>query len=100
MSLVVLSLARGVHVAETSDMDEETWQNVMKRMMHQLQALAMPAEIQLGLLPDFVCKGDDLADSYAHWCLCLLSNDYGRLTEQQRLALTCLLYTSPSPRDS
>lgn len=71
-------------------MDEETWQNVLKRMKYQLQALAMPADIQLGLLPDFLCKADELALDYGHWCLCLLSNDYGKLTQPQRSALTRL----------
>ena len=30
-------------------------------LKHSLQALAMPAEIQLGLFPDWVCKADELA---------------------------------------
>jgi hypothetical protein len=59
-------------------------------MKHQLQALSMPAESQLHLLPDFVCKGDELAEDYGHWCLVLLGNDCGQLTEQQRLLLTAL----------
>lgn len=68
-------------------MDEETWQLTLKRLKHQLQALAVPAKVQLGLLPDFVCKADELALDFGHWCLCLLSNDNGRLTASQRAAL-------------
>lgn len=59
-------------------------------MKHQLQALALPAEVQLNLLPDFVCKGDELAIDYSHWCLVLLSNDSGQLTELQIALLTQL----------
>ncbi|PQV63186.1 hypothetical protein B1R32_11411 [Abditibacterium utsteinense] len=68
-------------------MDEEHWNNVLKRMKYQLQGLAMPAEIQVQLFPDFVCKGDELAEDYCHWCLVVLGNDEGRLTEQQRMLL-------------
>jgi hypothetical protein len=71
-------------------MDEETWQNVMKRLKYQLQGLAMPADVQLQLLPDFVCKADELAIDYGHWCLVVLDNDEGQLTEHQRFLLTRL----------
>jgi hypothetical protein len=33
----------------------------MRRLMLSVQALAQPAEVQLSLLPDFVCKADELA---------------------------------------
>lgn len=32
-----------------------------------LQALAMNAEVQQSLFPDFVCKADELALDYDHW---------------------------------
>lgn len=39
--------------------DDTAWTIVELR--HSLQALAMPADVQLALYPDFVCKGDELA---------------------------------------
>jgi hypothetical protein len=46
------------------DKAHEAWTIV--RLWHDLQALAMPAEIQLSLFPDFVCKGDELALGFGH----------------------------------
>ena len=47
--------------------DDTAW--TIEELRHSLQALAMPAEVQLGLYPDFVCKGDELAldfDNFFH----------------------------------
>jgi hypothetical protein len=62
----------------------------MKRLKYQLQGLALPAEVQLQLLPDFVCKADELAIDYDHWCSVALDNDDGQLTEHQKFLLTQL----------
>jgi hypothetical protein len=36
-------------------------ERIFERLKHSLQLLAMPPEIQLRLLPSFVCKADELA---------------------------------------
>ncbi len=41
--------------------DDAMFDRMMLRLKHSLQALAMPAEVQLTLFPDFVCKADELA---------------------------------------
>lgn len=60
---------------------------MLVRLKHSLQALAMPAEIQLSLFPDFVCKVDELALDFDNWATCVLSNDRGELTQEQRSCL-------------
>ncbi len=57
------------------------------RLKHQLQALAMPADIQLSLCPDGAAKADELTEDFHHWRLCVVGNDPGELTEEQ---LSCL----------
>lgn len=57
--------------------------NILVRLKHALQALALPAHIQLGLLPDFVCKADELALDFDHWCSTVLQSEQGSLTEVQ-----------------
>src|SRR5947209_10169262 len=44
------------------------------RLRHSLQALAIPAEIQLALFPYFVCKADELALDFGHWYDVVRSN--------------------------
>ena len=68
----------------------ELWQAMLLRLKHSLQTLAMPPDIQLGLLPDFVCKPDELALTFDHWYQCVLSNDDRTLSRQQKLALEAL----------
>ena len=41
--------------------------SIFERLKHSVQLLAMPAEIQLNLLPSFVCKADELALEFDHW---------------------------------
>jgi hypothetical protein len=67
--------------------NNELWQAMLLRLKHSLQTLAMPPDVQLGLLPDFVSKADELALTFDHWHLCVLSNDEGSLSRQQKLAL-------------
>lgn len=64
-------------------MDQETWDAVLDRLKESLQALALPADTQLILFPDFVCKADELALDYDHWFRCALSNSDSRLTAEQ-----------------
>lgn len=57
------------------------------RLMHALQALAIPAEAQLRLLPDFACIADELALDLNNWCSTVLSNDGADLSDQQKQLL-------------
>ena len=47
----------------------------------------MPADVQLGLFPDFVRKEDELALNFCHWCSCVLSDETGGLSEGQKFLL-------------
>ena len=42
-------------------MDAEAW---MLQLLHALQALAQPAQVQVELYPEFVCHGDELVIEY------------------------------------
>jgi hypothetical protein len=70
--------------------DDATSAWIWQRLKQSLQALAMPAEIQPSLFPDFVCKADELALDFDHWRSCVVTNDAGVLTEPQSRALTAL----------
>ncbi len=62
----------------------------LTRLRHALQALALPAERQLPLLPGFVQEVDDLVLSFEHW-LGIVQADKGvRLTKTQRQALAAV----------
>jgi hypothetical protein len=63
---------------------------LMTRLKHALQALAAPAEVQLGLFPDFVCKADELALDFGHWHECVVGNGADSLTQQQLSWLNAL----------
>ena len=63
---------------------------LLTRLRHSLQALAMPADVQLSLFPDFVCKADELALDFDHWRLCVVTNDDFKLTDQQQALLATL----------
>ena len=65
----------------------ENWDALLVRLKHSLQALAMPADTQLELFPDFVCKAEELALDFDHWSGCVLGNDRGELSEEQKSLL-------------
>src|SRR5688572_12436301 len=67
--------------------DAEHWGSLLLRLKHSLQALAMPADTQLELFPDFVCKVDELALGFDHWSRCVLGEDRGELSERQKSLL-------------
>ena len=46
--------------------DIENWDALLMRLKHSLRALAMPADTQLELFPDFVCKVEELALGFDH----------------------------------
>ena len=58
-----------------------------ERLKHSLQLLACPAEVQLNLLPSFVCKADELALGFNQWRLVAVDNFRSELTASQ---LSCL----------
>jgi hypothetical protein len=62
--------------------EEEISQSCMLRLQHAVQALALPADIQLSLFPDFVCKVDELALDFDNWWLCIKGRPTTYTTEQ------------------
>jgi hypothetical protein len=60
---------------------------IFERLKHSIQLLACPAEVQLNLLPSFVCKADALALDFDQWRLVAVSNFRSELTASQ---LSCL----------
>jgi len=67
--------------------DIDNWDALLVRLKHSLQTLAMPADAQLALCPDFVCKVEELALDFDHWSECALGNDRGELSEEQKFLL-------------
>jgi hypothetical protein len=62
----------------------------MRRLMHSVQALAQPPDVQLGLFPDFVCKADELALDFDNFWSCAKGNDGERLTAEQTSILDAI----------
>ena len=62
----------------------------MERLKHSLQLLASQPDIPLGLLPDFVCKADELALEFDHWYVVVLRNFRSEMTVDQLSALDSL----------
>lgn len=52
---------RVVEIPDNRVMDADAIAWVIAELRHSLQALALPADEQLALFPDFVCKADELA---------------------------------------
>jgi hypothetical protein len=50
---------------------------------HALQHLAAPAEVQIALLPDFVCVTDELSLDFDHWRSTFIGNYGSELTPGQ-----------------
>ena len=74
-------------MAETPD-DVLRW--ALPELKRSLRALALPAEAQLGLFPDFVCKADELALDLDEWYRRVASNGAARVTDEQRHHLAAL----------
>jgi hypothetical protein len=55
-------------------MDPDFHERVIARLQHLLQALAMPPDVQLALLPDFVCKADELAMDFGEMYMVVRGN--------------------------
>jgi hypothetical protein len=58
-----------------------------ERLKHSIQLLACSPEIQLKMLPQFVCKADELALDFDHWREVAVGNFRSELTTHQ---LSCL----------
>jgi hypothetical protein len=63
---------------------------IFERLKHSIQLLASPPEVQLTLLPSFVCKADELALDFNQWCLVALSNFRSEFTPDQLLCLDAI----------
>jgi hypothetical protein len=60
---------------------------VLTRLRHALQALALPAETQLGLLPRYAGEVDDLILNFDHWFRAATALRAGSMTPGQVTAL-------------
>jgi hypothetical protein len=56
---------------------------IFERLKHSIQLLASPPETQLTMLPNFVCKADELALDFGHWSEVALANFRCELTPAQ-----------------
>ncbi len=63
---------------------------ILERLKHSIQLLACPADIQLRMLPDFVCKADELALNFDNWKDVVLRNVSFDLTPAQKASLAAL----------
>lgn len=61
--------------------------SLLLRLKHSLQLLAMPAQRQLDLLPNFVVKADEIALEFTHWYDAAISNIPDVFTSRQVAAL-------------
>ena len=62
----------------------------LERLKYSVQFLACPAEIQLKMLPDFVCKADELALEFDQWRHVVLDSLSSELTAAQRSSLDAI----------
>jgi len=62
----------------------------LARLRHALQALALPAETQAGLLPGFVLETDELALNFDHGLRAAGADPVVRLSKVERGALEAL----------
>jgi hypothetical protein len=56
---------------------------VFERLKHSVQLLACPPELQLKMLPHFVCKADELALDFDQWREIVLNNFRSELSIDQ-----------------
>jgi len=84
-------------------MDSVNRAGILERLKHSVQLLACPAEIQLKMLPDSVCKADELALDFDQWREAALRNFRSELTTDQKSAIdsidrTLLVLTHMGPQ--
>jgi hypothetical protein len=63
---------------------------IFERLKHSLQLLASPPDVQLRILPPYVCRADELALEFDHWWIVVLDNYKADLSLDQLSALTAL----------
>lgn len=63
---------------------------IFERLKHSVQLLASSPEVQLRLLPPFVCKADELALDFDHWREVALHNYGEDLSADQTSTLATL----------
>jgi hypothetical protein len=63
---------------------------IFERLKYSIQLLACPAEVQLNLLPSFVCRADELALDFDQWRLAAVSNFRSELTAGQLSSLDAI----------
>jgi hypothetical protein len=63
---------------------------IFERLKHSVQLLASSPEVQLQLLPAYVCKADELVLGFDHWREVALHNYRGELSADELAALTAL----------
>ncbi|MCU1286305.1 MAG: hypothetical protein JWO13_2655 [Acidobacteriales bacterium] len=82
-------------------MDDSLKASVLERLKHAIQALALPAELQLALFPDFVVKTDELVLDFDLWKQSVLGDEFANvLTHESRASLNALdEYLSKAPKD-
>jgi len=69
---------------------EDLREAIFQRLKHSVQLLALPPDLQLELLPSFVCKADELALEFDHWREVALDNYRKELTVDQVSAISGL----------
>jgi hypothetical protein len=57
---------------------------VIMRLKHSLQALAMPADVQIALFPEFAQKADELALDFDNFRQAVVTNMESSLSDEQR----------------
>jgi hypothetical protein len=72
-------------------MDVSNREGIFERTKEALQLLACPAEVQIRLLPSFVCVADELALEFSHWRGVLVGNFASELTPEQIASLTVIV---------
>ena len=70
---------------------------ILARLRHALQALALPADQQLLLLPAFVTEVDELALSFDHWLRIALKDTGLLLSRDRRKALAIVSRVGLNP---
>lgn len=63
---------------------------ILSRTEHALQMLACPADVQIRLMPRFVCVTDELALDFDHWQSVLVSNFGSELSPDQIASLAVI----------
>src|ERR1700724_2280181 len=71
-------------------MDNDLRARIFERLKHSVQLLASPPDVQLRLLPDYVCRADELALEFDHWTDVTFRNYCSELSSDEVSALTAL----------